>query len=61
MCVSILSLLFLKFCIVVVEIQHLLNNEHDGKKTSTRVLNMNCAITAVCTLVSTKIHRPEIF
>jgi hypothetical protein len=34
---------------VVVEIQHILNNECDGKQTSTRVLNMNCALTSVCT------------
>jgi hypothetical protein len=31
-CVIILSLLFLEFCIVVAEIQHLLINEHDGEK-----------------------------
>jgi len=48
-CVTILGLLFLEFCIVVVEIQHILNNERDGKKTSTRVLNMNCALTSMCT------------
>lgn len=49
MCVTILSLLFLEFSVVVVKIQHILNNEHDGKKTSTGVLNMNCALTSICT------------
>lgn len=49
MCVTILSLHFLEFCIVVVVIQHLLNNEHDRKKTSTRDLNMNCALAVIRT------------